>query len=223
MCGRFVRKSGGEEIAREFDIELSDISFLLEPSYNIAPGNQVAAVVKRDRLSVEAFRWGLIPPWAGNEKTGYEMINARAETLGVKAGFKKPFQSQRCLIIADGFYEWRGRGRPKVPYYFHRKDPAPMGLAGLFGSWSGPGGLVVNSCAIITTAANQLMQPVHDRMPAVIAREDYRLWLDNGISDPKALGALLRPYPPEDMECYPVSPLVNSPRNDSIQCIQPVQ
>jgi putative SOS response-associated peptidase YedK len=223
MCGRFVRKSGGEEVSREFDVGLSDISFLLEPGYNIAQGNQVAAVVKSDRLAVVAFRWGLIPPWAKDERTGYKMINARAETLSVKPSFKKPFQSQRCLVIADGFYEWSGRSRPKVPYYFHRKDPAPMGLAGLFESWPGPGGRVVNSCAIVTTAANSLMQPVHDRMPAIIAREDYRLWLDNGIFDGKALGALLRPYPPEDMECYPVSPLVNSPPNNSLQCIQPVQ
>lgn len=222
MCGRFVRKSGEGEISREFDIELNDISFLLEPSYNIAPGNQVAAAVKSDRLTVKAFRWGLIPPWAKDEKVGYKMINARAETLSVKPSFKKPFQSRRCLVIADGFYEWSGRGRPKVPYYFHPKDPAPMGMAGLFESWRSPDGGTLDSCTIITTAANSLMQPVHDRMPVIIAREDYRLWLDHDVFDAKALGALLRPYPPEALECHPVAPLVNSPRNNSIQCIQPV-
>jgi len=222
MCGRFVRKSGGEEISREFDIELSDISFLLEPSYNIAPGNDIVTVVKKGRLSAEIFRWGLIPPWARNEKSGYKMINARAETLSVKPSFKKPFQRKRCIVIADGFYEWSGRGRQKIPYYFHLKDPAPMGLAGLFESWRGPDGRTLDSCTIITTAANSLMQPVHDRMPVIIAREDYDLWLDNDVFDEKALGVLFRPYPPETMECHQVAPLVNSPRNNSIQCIQPV-
>jgi putative SOS response-associated peptidase YedK len=222
MCGRFVRKSSGEEIALEFDIGLNDISFLLEPSYNIAPGNAVAAVVKRDRLTVKAFRWGLIPPWAKDEKTGYKMINARAETLSGKPSFKKPFQRKRCLVIADGFYEWGGRGGQKVPYYFHLKDPVPMGLAGLFESWRGPDGGALDSCTIITTAANSLMQPVHDRMPAIIARKDYHLWLDNDVFDEKAMGVLLRPYPPETMDCHQVARLVNSPRNNSIQCIQPV-
>lgn len=221
MCGRFVRKSGGDEIAGEFDIELSDISFLLEPSYNIAPGNDVAAVVKSDRLTVKAFRWGLIPPWAKDEKIGYKMINARAETLAVKPSFKKPFQSQRCLVIADGFYEWSGEGKRRTPHYFHLGTNAPMGLAGLFESWRSPQGLVIDSCAVITTGPNSLMRPVHGRMPVIIPRENYRLWLDNDVFDENALGALLRPYPPETMECHRVAPLVNSPRNNSIQCIQP--
>lgn len=222
MCGRFVRKSGEQDIAREFDIELSDISFLLEPSYNIAPGNDVVAVVKKDRTSVEIFRWGLIPHWAKDEKTGYKMINARSETLAEKPSFKKAFQKRRCLIIADGFYEWRGEGKHKTPYYFHLRNLAPMGFASLYESWRGPDEKLVNSCTIITTEPNSLMRPIHNRMPAIIAREDYRLWLDSDVFDEKALGSLLRPYPPGTLECHQVAPLVNSPKNNSIQCIQPV-
>jgi putative SOS response-associated peptidase YedK len=222
MCGRFVRKSGAEELSREFDIELSDISFLLYPDYNIAPGNNVAAVVKSERLTIRAFRWGLIPPWARDEKIGYKMINARAETILEKPSFKKAFRERRCLVIADGFYEWGGEGKRRTPHYFHLGTNAPMGLAGLFESWRSPQGLVIDSCAVITTGPNSLMRPVHGRMPVIIPRENYRLWLDRDIFDEKSLGNLLRPYPSEAMECYPVSPLVNSPANNSIQCIQPV-
>ncbi len=215
-----MRKSGGEEIAGEFDCGLADISFLLEPSYNIAPGDQIAAVVMRDRRTVEAFRWGLIPPWAKDEKTGYMTINARAETLAEKPSFKNPFRSKRCLVIADGFYEWSRA--EKIPHYFYLGNRLPMGLAGLYESWRGPDGRLISSCTIVTTGANSLMRPIHDRMPVIVARKDYGLWLDSGVFDGKALGALLRPYPSGDLECHPVAPLVNFPRNDSIQCIQPV-
>ncbi len=182
----------------------------------------MAAVVKKDRISIGIFRWGLIPPWAKDEKTGYKMINARAETLIEKPSFKKAFQKRRCLVIADGFYEWRGEGKLKKPYYFHLKNRAPMGFAGLYESWNGPEERVVNSCTIITTEPNSLMRPIHHRMPVIISRNNYRNWLNNDDFDAKSLLYMLGPYPSTDMDCYQVSPLVNSPQNNSSQCIQPI-
>jgi len=149
------------------------------------------------------------------------MINARAETLSERPSFKKPFQSQRCLIIADGFFEWSGNGKIKRPYYFHLKRGTPMGLAGLFESWAGTGAGTLNTCSIITTSANSLMLPVHHRMPAIIRRDDYREWLDNGSFEERRLRAMLQPFEASEMACYPVGSLVNSIRNNSEKCIEP--
>jgi putative SOS response-associated peptidase YedK len=223
MCGRFVRKSSAEEIAEEFSVDLSDISFLLEPSYNTAPGKEVAAVMAGPKRVIEGLKWGLIPPWATDEKSGYRMINARAETISQKINYKNAFRQRRCLLVADGFYEWSGEGRVKRPYYFRMKEGHPFGLAGLFEIWQNQEGKKIKSCAVITTSANKLMLPIHDRMPAIIRREDYFKWLDNNIFDEKSLNAMLKPFDSVAMLSYPVNLLVNSPKNDSPACIEPVR
>lgn len=222
MCGRFVRKSGAQEIAREFNVELSEIRFLLEPNYNIAPGNDVAVVVRRDRKVLEGFRWGFIPNWSKDEKIGYRMINARGETISQKPAFKKAFTERRCLIVADGFYEWLKGGKKPKPYYFRMKDGSPMGLAGIYETWRSPKGILVNSCSIITTASNSLMKPIHERMPAIIGRKDHFCWLDNSSFVEKKLSNLIKPFPEEFMEYYPVGTFVNSTLNNSEKCIEPL-
>jgi putative SOS response-associated peptidase YedK len=211
MCGRFVRKSTIEALIEQFDID-ADIESLLEikPEYNVAPTQPVLAVVQNGRRTIRPFRWGLIPSWAKDMTRGAKMINARTETLAEKAGFRAAFHKRRCLVIADGFYEWRREATTKTPYYFHLKTGQPFGFAGLWERWKNPQGKTVESCAIITTGANELMQPVHDRMPAIIGHKDYGYWLDGSVCDPDTLASLLRPYPAAQMDARPVGTAVNS-------------
>jgi putative SOS response-associated peptidase YedK len=210
MCGRFVRKSTIEEIVAQFDAEF-DAEFDVSPSFNIAPSQQVLAIVQEKRRTVRAFRWGLIPSWAKDEKIGYKMINARAESLADKPSFKQAYEKRRCLVVADGFYEWRKDARAKTPYYFHLKTGRPFGFAGLWERWKNPDGAVVNSCAIITTSPNRLMEPIHDRMPVIIGQQSYGDWLDSSNFNHAMLSELLKPFPDNLMETFPVSKGVNSP------------
>ncbi|MCU0607049.1 MAG: SOS response-associated peptidase [Candidatus Edwardsbacteria bacterium] len=221
MCGRFVRKATLEEIAEAFDLDVPGIDLELTPSYNVAPGQRVAAAVCDRGRTLKQFKWGLVPFWAKDEKIGYRMINARAETVAEKPGFKRAFAKRRCIVVADGFYEWQQAGKTKVPHYVHLKSGKPLGFAGLYEHWRSPDGRTLDTCTIITTSANALMRPIHDRMPVILDREACGAWLDPEATDPQILAGLLAPFDPDRMEAYQVGPLVNSPRNDSPECIEP--
>ena len=169
------------------------------------------------------MRWGLVPSWAKDLSIGSRMINARAETVAEKPAFRQAFRERRCLIMADGFYEWRTTGRSKQPYHITHRDKAPFGFAGLWDRWQPPGGgQPIESCTIITTAANELVAEYHDRMPVILDLADYDLWLDPTVHEPQRLLPLLKPYPASKMVAYPVSSIVNSPTNESPDCVKPL-
>jgi putative SOS response-associated peptidase YedK len=219
MCGRFTLTLplGQLELAFPWITPPAELA----PRYNIAPSQEVAVVPNKGEDRLEFFRWGLIPFWAKDPKIGNRMINARAETLAEKPSFRAAYRRRRCLVLADGFYEWQkvpGR-RTKTPYYLRMKSGAPFALAGLWETWSAPDGSVVPSCTVITTRPNALVKPIHNRMPVILPQEAYRQWLDPADQLPARLQPLLRPYPAEEMTAYPVSTLVNSPRNDLPDCI----
>lgn len=221
MCGRFVLFSDLKHIQRAFD--LADVKVNIEPSYNIAPTHQVATIVQRAETKLlELMRWGLIPSWAKDDKIGAKMINARAETVAEKPSFKRALVKRRCLVIADGFYEWRKEGTRKTPMFIRLKSETPFGFAGLYETWQPPNGEAITLCAIITTAANELMRSIHDRMPVILSKADQRAWLDPANQDANKLVAFLKPYPAQEMQAYAVAPLVNSPRNNSAECIRAV-
>lgn len=222
MCGRFTRKENFKQLAESLGIRFLPS---LEPRHNIAPSQTIACVrthpVSKARECVQ-LKWGLVPSWAKDPGIGNKMINARAETVGEKPAFRKAFKQQRCLILADGFYEWKREGKAKQPYYIHFMDNRPFAFAGLWDHWSKEGGTPIDSCTIITTGPNGLMEPIHNRMPVILDPNHYLLWLDPAVHDPKPLTALLQPFPSEDMEAYPVSTLVNNPRYEGASCIQPI-
>jgi putative SOS response-associated peptidase YedK len=216
MCGRFLLMTSGRDVAEEFS--LADFPELF-PRYNIAPTQAVLAV----RAAVAGregalLRWGLVPSWARDTKQA--PINARAETAADKPMFRAALRKRRCLIPADGFYEWvalAGEKR-KQPHCFRPRDGRPWAFAGLWERWEGPEG-VVESCAILTTEANELVRPVHERMPVILPAQHWPAWLDPAAQDAAAVVPLLRPYPADAMRAYPVGPLVNNPRNDGPGCL----
>jgi putative SOS response-associated peptidase YedK len=228
VCGRFSQFKEFREIRLRFDPDALgadwDGSLFLHPRYNIAP-SQMVPVIARDgskRLGLKS--WGLVPSWAKNRTIGQKMINARAETLGEKPSFKRLLFTRRCIVPATGFYEWAKDGKRKVPIYFRMKDGGLFGFAGLWDLWKspdGPGGQI-ESFTIITTAPNELIARVHDRMPAILKRDDETRWLDPRLEDGAALGSMLQPYPAGEMEGYEVSRAVNSPLNHGPECIAPV-
>jgi putative SOS response-associated peptidase YedK len=221
VCGRFVRYISIPEIADEFDAV--DMNLDLGPSYNIPPGQDIIMIVKNGRNRIIPCKWGFIPSWTDDPSMGYKMINARAESVAEKASFRDAFKRQRCLIPANGFYDWRKEGKARVPVYVRLKSRQVFGFAGLYNEWTSPEGKQICTTTIITTGANSLLAPVHDRMPAIIPREKESLWLDSSIHDREILLTLLKPYPSEDMEFREVSRTVNSPGNDSPECIKPVK
>lgn len=229
MCGRFVSASPPDEIARYFDAAAPEA--LLEPSYNVAPTNDVYAVVADGGVRrVDAFHWGLVPGWAKDPKVGSRMINARAETLATKNAYKPALKRRRCLIPVDGFYEWRKLpdNKRKQPYFIHRPDDEPLVFAGLWEVWRGPKdaegertGEPLRSCTIITTTPNEVMAEIHDRMPVILPPSAWDDWLDPGNDDLDTLGKLLVPAPPEITQLRPVSTQVNSVRNKGAELIEP--
>jgi len=221
MCGRYALTNPGEVITR-FAVALPDPTWL-RPRYNIAPGQTVLVVLEDQERRLDRFRWGLIPHWAKDAKVGYRMINARAETVHERPSFRRSLQHKRCLIPADGFFEWQGFGKEKTPIHIKLKSGQIFAFAGLYDSWRSPEGESVNSCTIITTSPNDLMAPIHDRMPVILDEEAEEAWLSPHIVEPEQLLPLLRPYPPQAMKAYPVSALVNSPRYDSPACIEPAE
>lgn len=289
MCGRFTLRTPAAQLAEFFDIPLADAE-ALRPRYNVAPSQQVAAVridAETGRRRLVTLHWGLIPAWAAEPKTGYSLINARAETVASKPSFKQAFLKRRCLILADGFFEWQTLDGAKQPFHIHFADGRPFAMAGMWERWKSKGtappaskaaskaagkpakspgrkkssgvptaarslfpedepeetpsdGLptavgdpaplesdeatVIESCTIIVTQANDVVHSIHDRMPVILSPSDYGRWLDPEFQDAAALQALLRPYAARDgeMETYPVATIVNSPRNDVADCVEPL-
>lgn len=220
MCGRFVRSSPVEKIAERFDVD--EPPFDLRPSYNVAPGEEIAVVTNGALRRLTLCRWGFVPPWAKEPSAGYKMINARAETLSEKPSFRDAFRRNRCLIVADGFYEWRKEGDRKLPEYIHLKEGGPFAFAALCGPWTPPGGTEILTAAIITTAANEILMPIHHRMPVILPVEAEDIWLNPDVDDEERLLSILAPYPPDRMAHHPVSESVNKPSNDSPDCIKPL-
>lgn len=221
MCGRFALKAPPRSIQEHFHLpETVD----LNPRYNIAPSQEIAVVRllrRKDHRQLDLLRWGLIPHWAKDMKIGYKMINARAETLAQKPSFRSAFKKRRCLIVADGFYEWKHVGKAKQPFYVQLIKEAVFAFAGLWESWINPYGNMVESCTIITTTPNILIREIHDRMPVILRPEQYDTWLQDSTPE-HSLQQILMPYPAEEMEAYRVSAEVNSPKNDAPICILPV-
>ncbi|WNS74134.1 SOS response-associated peptidase [Bacillus sp. DTU_2020_1000418_1_SI_GHA_SEK_038] len=222
MCGRFTLTASFEQIIDRFDIEQFIEEDLLSPNYNVAPSQSVLSVINdgsKNRLGF--LRWGLIPSWAKDEKIGYKLINARAETLNEKPSFRQAYRSRRCLVIADSFYEWkRHDDKTKIPMRIKLKSDQLFAMAGLWEQWKSPQGKSVFTCSVITTAPNELVKDIHDRMPAILKPEDEKTWLDRTITDTSKLDHLLKPLKPDLMETYEVSSLVNSPKNNSVDLIQ---
>jgi putative SOS response-associated peptidase YedK len=219
MCGRYTLTTPVEKLAEEFGFDNSSIE--LPPNYNVAPTQGVAAVLEENgQRHLEVLRWGLIPPWADDPQVGSRMINARAETAPEKPSFRRAFRERRCLIPADGFYEWKRMNGGKQPYYIHMKEGRPFAFAGLWESWKDDGGPEIRSCTILTTKPNALAGEIHDRMPVILPTGSYDVWLDHE-SERDELYGLLAPYPEDEMEAYPVSRFVNSPSNNDPRCIEP--
>jgi putative SOS response-associated peptidase YedK len=217
MCGRFRLSKTDKEVMKQFGVEIDpDYS----PRYNISPSQQVG-VLKHDEAGVMQMaiqRWGLIPGWAKDIKIGYKMINARSETILEKPSFRTAFKKRRCLIPADGFYEWKKEGTNKQPFHFGMKDDSLFAFAGIWEVWKSPEGTVVESCAILTTTPNELVADVHDRMPVILPTAQYELWLTAEAERVAQLQDLLVPYPASEMKKYPVSSAVNSPKHDVAAC-----
>jgi putative SOS response-associated peptidase YedK len=189
----------------------------------VAPGQDIIIVVKEEgKNKLASCRWGFVPSWSKDMSAGYKMINARAETVAEKPSFRDAFLKQRCLVVADGFYEWRKDGTIKRPMYIHLKSGEPLGFAGLYNTWTSPEGKSIRTCTIITTDANEILKPIHDRMPVIIPGSDYRLWLDPSVHDKEILLPILKPYPSSEMEGYPATPKVNSVKFNDPENIRPV-
>jgi len=221
MCGRFTLRAPASVIAAQFGLfEMPPFT----PRFNIAP-TQMVPVVRQDpagKRQLSLFRWGLVPSWARDPAIGNSLINARAETVAEKPAFRTALRKRRCLVVADGFYEWQGKGRGKVPHFFRMRDEQPFAFAGLWEHWEAGEHSVLETCTLLTTTANTLVAAVHDRMPVILAPEHYGRWLDTQQQAPEALADLLRPYSAEAMIASAVSPHVNSPAHEDPQCIVPV-
>jgi putative SOS response-associated peptidase YedK len=242
MCGRFALLTSGEDLVTQFGVSQIPIDVsMIAPRYNVAP-TQPVVVVRETTASTSSadgdstssadgdsnqreltfLQWGLIPSWAKDPKIGSRLINARSETVAEKPSFRAAFKRRRCLILADGFYEWQSQNGKKQPMFIHLADQAPFALAGLWESWYSPDGGVIDTCTILTTTPNELMEPIHNRMPVILEPEDYNTWLIPG-DQPNIAMHLLRPFASEKMTAYPVSTWVNSPAHDDAQCITPLQ
>ena len=220
MCGRFAQTISLKDIIRAFFIE----DVLGDPAgnrrYNIAPGQEVVAVTapERRRLLTE-FKWGLVPAWAKDRSIGNRMINARAETVLEKPGFRGAFKSRRCLIPASGFYEWKKESKNRIPYFIRLKSQEPMAFAGLYEHWKA-GDQELHTCTILTTEPNELLASVHNRMPVILPGDVHDRWLDSTVDIPE-IKKIIVPFESDKLEVYRVSTLVNSPSNDSPDCIVP--
>jgi putative SOS response-associated peptidase YedK len=220
MCGRFTASFEFREIKLLFNVQ-RDIP-LLSPRYNIAPSQEVPVIVQKDGVNeLKPMKWGLVPYWAPDPSIGNNMINARAETITKKPSYRRLVESQRCLIPADGFYEWRREGNGKIPVWFHLKKKQPFAFAGLWDMWRDVDGEVLHTFTIITTVPNSLLRRIHNRMPVIFDVPQAKQWLDPRLSArPADIAAVLAPFPSEQMQAHDVSPLVNKPEYDSAECIQ---
>ena len=219
MCGRYSLIADIQELARQF--EFDGTGFVHEPRYNVAPTQSVLTVTNREGRRGEFMRWGLIPSWAKDASIGNRMINARGETVAEKPSFRNALQRRRCLVLADGFYEWQKVGKAKRPMRIVLKSREPFAFAGLWESWRNPEGETVRSCTIVTTQANEVLRPIHERMPVILPPEMEEFWLDGDVTDAAALTDVLLSYPDESMEAYEVSSLVNKATNNGPDLIVP--
>lgn len=220
MCGRYTQTKSGEAIAKTFGLlERPDP----KPRYNIAPTQPVSAIAQReDEREYRIFQWGLVPSWSKDPKIGSRMINARSETVAEKPSFRAAFKRRRCLILADGFYEWQRTSGKKQPYYIQVEDQAIFGFAGLWETWQDGEGSHLETCTILTTEPNGLMETIHNRMPVIVHPEDFDLWLDPSLQDGRHIQHLLRPYEDEAMTAYAVSTAVNNPKHEQPACVEPI-
>lgn len=221
MCGRFTLTVDPAEIADTFGNFTFPTQFA--PRYNIAPTQPVLAIPNDAKNKADFFIWGLIPSWAKDPSIGNKLINARGETIAEKPSFRGGFKYKRCLILADGFYEWKTQpgAKTKTPYFIHMKDRQPFAFAGLWDEWQSSEGSSVRTCTIITTEPNELMSSLHNRMPVILDPKDYDLWLDATPQTPDKLTHLIKSFPTEGMSAHPVSTLVNKPGNDRPECVVP--
>lgn len=223
MCGRFTLTVDPAEQQEPFNNFTFPEKFA--PRFNIAPTQPILAIPNDDQFTADFFVWGLIPMWAKDPNIGSRLINARAETLPEKPAFRGSLKYKRCLILADGFYEWKtveGK-KSKTPFFIHMKDRKPFAFAGLWDSWNSPEGSQIKSCTIITTEPNELMSLLHNRMPVILHPRDYDKWLDPSPQTPDQLMPLLKPFPADAMDAYPVTPLVNKPANDLPELVVPAK
>ncbi|MGB7631019.1 MAG: SOS response-associated peptidase [Candidatus Deferrimicrobium sp.] len=222
MCGRFTLFEPDKVLAKAFGVSGFPPRSL---RYNIAPSQPIAAVRAVPAGSgreLALLRWGLIPSWSKDPAIGNRLINARAETAPEKPSFRNAFRRHRCLIPTSGFYEWLRWERGKQPYFVRMRDGHPFAFAGLWDRWESPEEGAIETCTILTTAANAVLAPIHDRMPVILPPWEYSRWLDPSIKDPDSLASLLVPFPPEEMLAYPVNPRVNVPSADDKECIAPL-
>ena len=238
MCGRYSLSRDPEDLAREFEVARVDVREKLEPDYNVAPTKQVPAVLDRfpdgdkeqepeRRLSV--VRWGLIPSWAKDAKIGNRLINARLETAHEKPAYRRAFASRRCLLPADGYYEWYGEQKgKKQPFFIHRKDGGVLAMAGLYEIWRDPAksdgedDRFVWTCTVLTTSAEDNVGKIHDRMPLLVEPKQFATWLDPRINDVEKLHSVLVPAAPGRLDAYPVSTAVNNVRNNGPELVEPL-
>ncbi|MCA1666687.1 MAG: SOS response-associated peptidase [Thermomicrobia bacterium] len=214
MCGRYALVVVGDgSLQRRFSLE--EVLDAPHPHFNVAPTQTMPVIVRNSPNRVEMMRWGLIPSWAKDATIGNRMINARAETVAEKPAYRKPLRSQRCLVPATGFFEWKRDGEGKTPHFIHLVDESLFAFAGLYDRWRDANGETVLSYTILTTEANALTADIHNRMPVILRREDEDDWLDPANTEPEQVLPLLRPYSASEMEAYPVSRMVNSPMHDA--------
>ena len=221
MCGRFTLTASAQRLQVRFGLAAAPET--LAPRYNIAPSQTVLVVPNRTPRTLRPARWGLIPHWAKDTAIGHRMINARSETVASRAAFRDALERRRCLIPADGFYEWKREGaRRRTPFYLRRHDGEPFGLAGLWDVWRSPAGEAIASCTIITTRPNDMVAALHDRMPVILPPEAFDAWLAPAAQPIEVLQPWLSPCPPAWLEAVAVSDRVNSPDHDEPACIAPV-
>jgi putative SOS response-associated peptidase YedK len=224
MCGRYRLSRRKQIIEEHFDSVSGEEDW--SARYNIAPTQPVPVIRQHPKEPVRQLplmRWGLIPSWANDSSVSASMINARSETVATKPAFRDALKSRRCLIPADGFYEWSRTGKTKQPYCFEINEGELLAFAGLWDRWKDPSGQWVNSCSILTTTPNAVTAPVHDRMPVILDQDSYDIWLDPGMTNGAAASELLKPYDARLMRCYPVSTRINYVANDDEACSTPVE
>lgn len=225
MCGRFTQKAPWENVSNQFDVKNAASKNLFQPRYNIAPSQSIVTIRDLENSrEASALKWGLVPSWAKDSDIGNRMINARAETITEKPSFREAFKSRRCIIPASGFYEWqRVEKGTKQPHYFYLKETEVFGFAGLWEEWlDKTTGDLLETCTIITTEANEVLKPVHDRMPVILKAEDYDQWLDQKVKDTDKLQKLLVPYRAKEMDSHIVSRSVNIVSSDTPELIVPI-
>ncbi|HSM72444.1 MAG TPA: SOS response-associated peptidase [Anaerolineales bacterium] len=222
MCGRFTLTVNPADLQDTFGDFIFPTKFA--PRFNIAPSQPLLAIPNDGANTADFFKWGLIPMWAKDPSIGNRLINARGETVAEKPSFRGSFKYKRCLILADGFYEWKASPgkKTKTPYFIHMKDRKPFAFAGLWDAWESSDGSSIKTCTIITTEPNELMKPIHDRMPVILHTRDYAKWLEASPQAPEDLLPLIQSYSADEMSAYPVSTLVNKPSNDKPELVVPV-